>query len=315
MQAGGLTSAAAERVLGQVGPNLPPDRPPRSTLKRVADQLRDPMLLLLQAAAVLSAVLQDWPSTAIIVLVVLFNTTLGVLQQRRADHVMAELALLSAPTARVRRDGRVVQVPVSNLVPGDHVLLAGGDLVPADAVVIEAHSLDVDESPVTGESLAVRREDQDEVVSGTRVTAGRAVVQVTRTGADSSLGRIAALLLDSEAQADAPPAPPGAGQPGARRAGGGTDGRGGGPRCAAGASLGGHGARGPEPHGGRRPGVPARGGDHRPGRRRPQDGPAQRRRTVTARRRDARVGDGRGDRQDGDDHRGTHGRAGRLDGG
>ena len=75
----GLTSAAAERLLGQVGPNLPPDRPPRSTVKRVADQLRDPMLLLLQAAAVLSAFLRDWPSTAIIVLVVLFNTTLGVL--------------------------------------------------------------------------------------------------------------------------------------------------------------------------------------------------------------------------------------------
>ena len=71
-------------------------------MKRVADQLRDPMLLLLQAAAVLSAFLRDWPSTAIIVLVVLFNTTLGVLQQRRADHVMAELALLSAPTAHVR---------------------------------------------------------------------------------------------------------------------------------------------------------------------------------------------------------------------
>jgi Ca2+-transporting ATPase len=167
-------------------------------VKRVADQLRDPMILLLQAAAVLSAVLRDWPSTVIIVLVVLFNTTLGVLQQRRADRVMAELARLSAPSARVRRDGRVVQVPASSLVPGDHVLLAGGDLVPADAVVIEGYSLDVDEAPVTGESLAVRREAQDELVSGTRVTAGRAVAQVTRTGADSSLGRIAALLLDAE---------------------------------------------------------------------------------------------------------------------
>jgi Ca2+-transporting ATPase len=158
------------------------------------------MLLLLQAAAVLSAFLRDWPSTAIIVLVVLFNTTLGVLQQRRADHVMAELALLSAPSAHVRRDDRVVRVPADTLVPGDHVLLAGGDLVPADAVVLEGHSLDVDEAPVTGESLAVRREDCDELVSGTRVISGRAVARVTRTGADSSLGRIAALLLDAEAR-------------------------------------------------------------------------------------------------------------------
>ena len=196
----GLTSAAAERLLGQVGPNLPPDRPPRSTVKRVADQLRDPMLLLLQAAAVLSAFLRDWPSTAIIVLVVLFNTTLGVLQQRRADHVMAELALLSAPTAHVVRDGRTVEVPASSLVPGDRLLLAGGDLVPADAVVVEAHSLDVDESPVTGESLAVRRSEGDEVAGGTRVTAGRAVVRITRTGADSSVGRIATLLLDTQAR-------------------------------------------------------------------------------------------------------------------
>ena len=222
----GLTSAAAARLLDEVGPNLPPDRPPRSTAKRVLDQLRDPMLLLLQAAAVLSAFLRDWPSTAIIVLVVVFNTTLGVLQQRRADHVMAELARLSAPTARVLRDGRTAEVPAGGLVPGDHVLLAGGDLVPADAVVVEAHSLDVDESPVTGESLAVRRSARDEVAGGTRVTAGRAVVRVTRTGADSSVGRIAALLLDTQARQTPLQRRLARVSRGTRRAGGGADGRG-----------------------------------------------------------------------------------------
>ena len=192
---GGLTSAEAASRLVEVGENSPPQAERRSTAGRVADQLRDPMILLLQGAAVLSAALQDWSSTVIIATVVVFNTTVGVLQQRRADRVMDELSRLSAPTALVRRDGVLSAVPASRLVPGDEVSLTSGDVVPADGVVVEAHDLEVDESPVTGESLAVPRRQDEELLAATRVTRGRGVVVLTRTGAESSLGRIATLIV------------------------------------------------------------------------------------------------------------------------
>ena len=191
-----LSSAEAARRLRTVGPNVPPARARRSTALRVADQLRDPMIVLLQLAALLGAVLRDWPSTAIILAVVVFNTTVGVHQQHRADRVMDELEQMAAPTAVVRRDDALVTVPAGEVVPGDHVSLTAGDLVPADAVVLQAHDLEVDESPVTGESLPVLHGPGDELPAGGRTTHGRAVVEVTRTGASSSLGRIAAMLQE-----------------------------------------------------------------------------------------------------------------------
>ncbi|HSF35684.1 MAG TPA: cation-transporting P-type ATPase [Nocardioides sp.] len=195
-----LSSAEAARRLRDVGPNVAPAPARRSTALRVADQLRDPMIVLLQLAAVLGAVLRDWPSTVIILAVVVFNTTVGVRQQHRADRVMDELEQMAAPTAVVRRDDELVTVPAGEVVPGDHVSLTAGDLVPADAVVLQSHDLEVDEAPVTGESLPVPHGPGDELVAGGRTTHGRAVVEVTRTGASSSLGRIAALLQEGRSR-------------------------------------------------------------------------------------------------------------------
>ena len=196
-----LSSAEAARRLRDVGPNVAPAPARRSTALRVADQLRDPMIVLLQLAAVLGAVLRDWPSTVIILAVVVFNTTVGVRQQHRADRVMDELEQMAAPTAVVRRDDELVTVPAGEVVPGDHVSLTAGDLVPADAVVLQSHDLEVDEAPVTGESLPVSHGPGDELVAGGRTTHGRAVVEVTRTGASSSLGRIAVMLQEAISEA------------------------------------------------------------------------------------------------------------------
>ena len=192
--AGGLTTAEAERRLLDVGPNSPPSAPRKGLARRAAEQLRDPMIVVLQVAAVLSAVLRDWPNTAIIAAVVVFNTTAGVVQQYRADRAMAELRRLVAPVAVARRDGVLVEVPADRLVPGDEVALVGGDVVPADGVVVDASRLEVDEAAITGESLAVPRAVGEELLGGTRVTRGRASAVLTRTGAQSGLGRIAALL-------------------------------------------------------------------------------------------------------------------------
>lgn len=190
----GLTSHEAQRLLSEVGPNRAPEPPRRGVLGRTLDQLRDPMILLLLAASSVTAALRDWPDTIIIMAVVVFNTTAGVVQQFRAERAMDEIRKLVAPTARVRRDGRTEDLPADQLVPGDVVQLVAGDVVPADAVVVDGRELELDEAPVTGESLPVPHDTGEEVIGGTRVTRGSATAVVTRTGAASGIGQIAALI-------------------------------------------------------------------------------------------------------------------------
>jgi P-type Ca2+ transporter type 2C len=190
----GLTSAAAAQVLATVGPNRLPDPPRRGTALRVGEQLRDPMILLLLGAAVLTTCLRDWSNTVIILAVVVFNTTVGVVQQLRADKAMAALRRLVAPTTNVVRDGVVSVVQAEVVVPDDLVVVAAGDVLPADGTLVESNDLQVDESRVTGESLPVRKDLGAEVVGGTLVTHGHGRLVVSRTGPDSGIGRIAALL-------------------------------------------------------------------------------------------------------------------------
>lgn len=190
----GLTSTAAARILAAVGRNRLPDPPRRGVARRAGDQLRDPMILLLLAAAALTTYLHDWPNTVIILAVVVFNTTMGMVQQVRAERAMAALRQLVAPVARVVRDGVVVPLPAEEVVPGDLAVIAAGDVLPADGMLVEAHDLQVDESRVTGESLAVAKDLSTEVVGGTLVTHGHGTLEVTRTGERSGIGRIAALL-------------------------------------------------------------------------------------------------------------------------
>ena len=199
MAMSGLPPAEVERRLTEVGPNEIPAPPGTPVWARLLAQLRDPLVLVLLAACVLTLATGDWTDAAVIALVVVANTTVGVVQEVRADHAVSALAAMTAPTARVRRDGVESSVPAAELVPGDIVLLAEGDVVPADAEVLEASALLVDESALTGESVPVghraRHEDRtgDDVSAGTVVVKGRAVVEVSRTGLRSSLGRIAAL--------------------------------------------------------------------------------------------------------------------------
>lgn len=190
----GLSSQAAAEILATVGHNRLPDPPRRRVASRVGEQLRDPMIVLLLAAAALTIHLRDWPNTVIILAVVVFNTTVGVVQEVRAERAMESLRRLVAPMTHVVRDGVVVPVPSEEVVPGDLVVVAAGDVLPADGRLVEAHDLQVDESRVTGESLPVGKEVESEVVGGTLVTHGNGRVWVIRTGAESGVGRIAALL-------------------------------------------------------------------------------------------------------------------------
>ncbi|MEU1602895.1 cation-translocating P-type ATPase [Micromonospora matsumotoense] len=190
----GLTTTEAAARLRTDGPNSVAAPTRRRLPGRVLRQLTDPLVALLLAAATVTTLLGDWPDTAVIVLVVAVNTIIGVVQEVRADRAIAALDQLSAPTARVVRDGRDVVLPAADLVRDDLVRVEAGDVVPADLRLVEASRFQVDESALTGESVPVGRDDGEEVRAGTVVTTGRATGTVLRTGAASALGRISALV-------------------------------------------------------------------------------------------------------------------------
>ncbi|GAB3262335.1 cation-translocating P-type ATPase [Nocardioides dilutus] len=194
MTTSGLTTLEASRRLVEHGANELPHEQTMGLAARIGQQLRDPMILLLCGALVLVVAVGDHADAVIIAAVIVLNTAIGVIQDVRAQHAVDALSRMAAPRAHVWRDGVLVDLPAGELVPGDSVRLEAGDIVPADLLLVEASSLQVDESTMTGESMPVPRDAAEEVVSGTVVTRGRGIGRVVRTGANSGLGQIAALV-------------------------------------------------------------------------------------------------------------------------
>ncbi|MDA0632074.1 cation-transporting P-type ATPase [Nonomuraea sp. MCN248] len=191
----GLSSADAAARLERDGANVLPQKPPVPLWRRVATQLRDPLIVVLLVAVVLTVVAGDWTDTVVILLVIVVNTSVGVAQEIRADRAITALSQLTAPEARVIRDGSQRQIPAAEIVRGDLLVLAEGDIVVADATVTEAAALLVDESSLTGESAPVDKTGDDPLSSGTVVVRGRGRAVVTATGADSASGRIASMMV------------------------------------------------------------------------------------------------------------------------
>jgi len=190
----GLSSQEARRLLAEHGGNVLPSEPGPTLAGRIAHQLRDPMILLLCGALVLVVAIGDWADATIIAAVVVLNTTIGVVQDLRAQHAVDALSRVAAPVAWAWRDGALAALPAAELVAGDLVRLEAGDVVPADLLLAEAASVETDESTMTGESVPVPHGPGDEALSGTVVTKGHAVGRVVRTGSDSALGRVAAMV-------------------------------------------------------------------------------------------------------------------------
>ncbi|MFF8843374.1 cation-translocating P-type ATPase [Streptomyces sp. NPDC015127] len=195
----GLSSDEARRRLEVHGPNEIPAEPRTPVWRRVVQQLRDPLILVLLVAAALTIATGDLSDAAVILLVITVNTVVGVVQEVRAEQAVMALSAMSAPAARVVRDGEERSIPAAEVVPGDLVLLAEGDIVPADGDVLAAALLLADESSLTGESVPVEKAPDRDVArgavsAGTIVVRGRGRVMVTATGADSALGRIASLM-------------------------------------------------------------------------------------------------------------------------
>ncbi|WP_258177180.1 cation-translocating P-type ATPase [Streptomyces solincola] len=196
----GLDDRQAARRLAEYGPNQVAAPAGAPLYTRVLTQLRDPLVTVLLAAVALTVAIGDHADATVIAVVIVVNTTVGVVQEVRADHAIAALSALSAPTARVRRGGELREVAAASVVPGDVCVLAEGDVVPADGRLVEGAGLLVDESMVTGESVPVAKStcaaspEEQRLLAGTTVVRGRGVTVVTGTGAASALGRVAGLL-------------------------------------------------------------------------------------------------------------------------
>ncbi|WP_211261646.1 cation-translocating P-type ATPase [Pseudonocardia acaciae] len=210
----GLTEAEAAMRLRAAGPNDLPTEPPRGLLSSIGAQLRETMILVLLGASVLTAVIGDLADCAVILLVIAVNATVGVVQERRAVNAIAALRTLTTPTATVIRDGAARRLPTTELVPGDVLRVAEGDVVGADARLVTAQLLQVDEALLTGESQPVDRDpamtrpeatdlgDRTTMLhAGTLVVHGSGTAVVVTTGARTELGRIAALLRERSAPA------------------------------------------------------------------------------------------------------------------
>lgn len=205
----GLTGDEATRRAAEVGPNELVEGGARPLWRILWEQLSALMMVLLIAAAVISALLGDYKDAAVISAIVVLNALLGFSQEYRAEQAMAALKKLSVPMTRVRRDGEVREVSSRELVPGDIVFLEAGNFVAADGRLIENAALHAQEAALTGESEAVGKltdpldaaagelplgDRKNMVYRGTSVTSGRGVAVVTETGMRTQLGRIASML-------------------------------------------------------------------------------------------------------------------------
>ncbi|MDW8054352.1 MAG: cation-transporting P-type ATPase [Anaerolineae bacterium] len=201
----GLSTAEARRRLLTFGPNALPEKPPEPLLRKFLRQFQSPLIYVLLAALVIDAALwlyegaEGLPTESLAILVILLlNAALGTLQERRSENALRRLKMLAEPQAWVLRDGHFQHIPSREIVPGDVVRLEAGDRVAADGVILSASGALVDESILTGESVPVEKGKGDEVFAGTLLVRGRALFEVSRTGLQSAMGRIAGLLAEME---------------------------------------------------------------------------------------------------------------------
>ncbi len=212
----GLDAGEAQRRLDEHGKNKLAEGKHDGVVKRFLKQLLDPMIIILLVAAVLSGITAAYSGESmldvfIILFIVVLNAVLGVIQESKAERAIEALKEMTAATSKVVRNGELTHIKSEELVPGDIIHLEAGDAVPADVRIIESASLKLDESALTGESVAVLKQS-DAIVSdghvalgdrcnmaymGSTVVYGRGVAVVTETGMNTEMGRIAGALADA----------------------------------------------------------------------------------------------------------------------
>ena len=210
VETAGLTTKQAQQRLLEIGENRLDTGKKHSAIKIFAGQFRDLMVIILLLATAISALLGELHEAIAIVVIVLVNALLGFFQELRCEQTLEALARLSAPLAKVRRDGREQEIPAEKVVPDDLLILSAGDCVAADAVLLTQNALACDESLLTGESVACAKRTatgneateaaahEAMVFMGTHVVAGRAEARVCATGMATEMGAIAGMLGEIE---------------------------------------------------------------------------------------------------------------------
>ena len=208
--ASGLSSTDAQRRLAEFGPNEIRRERRATPLRLLARQFASPVIWLLLGASILSAALGELLDASAIGAIVIINAVIGFLQEHRAERAVMALRSMTAPRARVMRDGHSVMVSADTIVPGDLLVLEAGDVAAADARLHTAHVLTTNEAPLTGESAPVEKqtaptapdtplaERHDFVFMGTSIATGTGLAEVIATGMQTELGRIAHLLATAE---------------------------------------------------------------------------------------------------------------------
>ena len=208
----GLSAAEAGRRLKQSGPNRLRSAKKKSLLMRILAQFKDFLVIILIAAAIVSVIAGDGLKDAVLIIgILLVNVIISITQENRADNALAELKNMSSPKAKVRRDGQIVKIDSDQVVTGDIVILDAGDYIPADIRIAESMNLKIDEAALTGESMAVTKNaaavleqgaslgDRVNLASmGTVVTYGRGIGVVYATGMNTEMGKIAAILNETD---------------------------------------------------------------------------------------------------------------------
>ncbi|MDR0984802.1 MAG: cation-translocating P-type ATPase [Ruminococcus sp.] len=203
----GLSSAEAAKRLSENGRNELKESPKKPLVKRIWEQISDPMVLILAAAGIISGAFGEIADCVIILAIIVINAILGIVQESKAEQAVEALKKMSAAVSKVKRDGKVISVPSAEIVVGDIVLLDAGDAVPADLRLTETALLKVEEAVLTGESVPIDKTAEalpdkelplgdriNMAFTGTSVSYGRGVGVAVKTGESTEMGKIADAL-------------------------------------------------------------------------------------------------------------------------
>ena len=192
----GLTQAVARQRLEQLGYNELPEKHANPLLKLLT-YFNGPIPWMIEAAAILSALVRHWPDFFIILILLIANAVVGFWEEYQAGNAIAALKAKLALVARVKRDGQWTEVPARELVPGDVIRIRLGDIVPADANLLDGDAVEVDQSALTGESLPVTHKTGELVYSGSIIRQGEIDAEITATGAKTFFGKTAQLVAEA----------------------------------------------------------------------------------------------------------------------